>query len=398
MPRYKYTALTQQGQIERGFWSAINRSDLDAQLTHRNLYLVKCWWLPPIRISGSRANRLLLEHFFVSLQMLLQTGIPLPEALEIMSESGSRVLSDLCGQLSRQLSSGATLADSVKTVQPPFGHLYPAMIALGEQTGNLESILGEIVESIRWQSDMRERIKRQLFYPMLVAVTISALIVFLMIQVVPSLLEFTASIGQDLPAYSLALVDTAEFMKRNGMYLLPIVTLAPLVLGILYRSSRTCRRFIQRCALGCILIGPLLHRIALARFSHHMSVLSRAHLDLPASLQTSRSLTSNLVFQSAFERTRIGLLSGDTLADALSRSAVFPVTFTRVVKVGESAGELAKVFDHLSQIYQREAKASTEFIQQTLNPILMSGLGGIMMWLVVSIFSPLYEAVSMVGL
>lgn len=400
MPRYRFSALRSDGLLVRDQMEAVNVVKLREMLQHESNVLLDCSIIRnPLYKSrmGSVERAETVLQFCDSLGMLLSTGITLFDALSVMGCSESGRLSTVCLRMTRRLSAGMNLSQCLGAEPNLFADLHVRILSLGEATGTLSSALGEVARSVRWQSDLRQKVRACLSYPIVTLMATLVMSVFLMSQVVPVMREFIESLGNDIQWHTKVLFALSEFVQDWWLSFFSIIICLVLAVVFIVCCVPGLLRELHRMWLSVWLVGPILNRLLLAEFAHHMALMCRIGLTLPDCLEGCRLVSGNRHIKHGILLSRHRVDAGDSLALSMRRAGVFPEFVLQTVAVGEAAGSLDKVFANLATLYRREADISVQKLEVLVGPAVMLVLGFIVLWVVASLFAPLYESMTMLS-
>ena len=395
MKFFSYKAIDASGVIRQGVMPALNLTDLEDRLGNAQLDLIvgRRSFLKNIGRDPRWSRRELIDFTF-HLEQLVTAGIPLHESLcEFRDSAGKTHLTSVVSRLLDAIDNGQSLSDACQSQSLVFDQLYTSMLAVGEQSGRLDEVLSDLAELLKWQDETLSRIKNVLIYPSFVAVVLLVVIIFVMTWLVPGLLSFVTSTGSELPWHTQALVATSEFVSRYwfGVFLL-------MVLGVVFvrtaiSANRNVRKYAHAVFLKAPLIGSILFKIRMARFSRCSALMVSSGISLIDTLKLSESVMDNLVLGDALRSIRHRIIDGETVADSFAKSHHFPPVFSRMMRVGESTGAMDVAFTQTSYFYDRESRESIARLEQFIGPVMIVGVGSVMMWVVISVIGPIYDLV-----
>ncbi|MCF8167945.1 MAG: type II secretion system F family protein [Rhodoferax sp.] len=395
MPLYQYRAAHADGRIARGRLDALHETDLSAQLKRLDLALLSA------RVQKSRSAGLSrmpgreVLNFLFQLEMLVRAGVPLLDALADMRASGENSSGrDLAGGLMEKIETGATLGEAVAAYPSVFAPTVVNLIRSGEVTGQLPEVLKEIVRSLRWQDEMAAQTKKLLAYPAFVTLVIGAVVFFLMIYLVPQLVGFLKNLGQDIPLQTRVLIALSDIFVG---YWWALLSLPPLMLfGILSLSASFpgMRHLLHDWQLRIPVVGPVLKKMALARFADTLGLMYRTGIPLTDALAYCEKISSNVVIQNAVRRARDRVMTGIAVSDSFAQERLFPPFVIRMIKVGESTGALDSSLGNISYFYARDIDESVSRVQAMIEPVLTVVMGLILGWIMLAVLGPIYDTIA----
>ena len=395
MALYRYRAANLQGQILKGQIDALHELDLESQLKRMGLLLLRA---RPVRERhrsvGGMPRREVISYLF-QLEMLLRAGVPIQGALADLREaSESPAGRDLCAGLQDKIEAGATMAEAIAAFPGVFPETVVQLIRSGEVSGQLPDVLAEIVRSLKWQDELAAQTKKLLMYPSFVFVVISGVVFFLMVYLVPQLVGFLASMGQQVPLQTRILIGVSRLFTAYwwALLLAPPALLAGL--AALAKAFPGMRHRLHRLELSVPLVGPVLKKMALARFADTFGLLYRTGVPLVEALTYCQKVSRNLVLRQAIFRARERVVNGAALSESFAAEMLFPALVIRMLKVGESTGALDASLSNISYFYARDIDESVGKVQALMEPVLTVLLGLVLGWIMLAVLGPIYDAIA----
>lgn len=396
---FRYKAISESGEVLRGEYSATGALALSRELSARGLTLVsyrRTWRKLRQRDSAAhqRWARKDLIHFVFHLEQMLVGGISIVEAInEFLHCAEKNSLALVAGELLNQIDAGKSLSAACATLPGIFSPMVVSMLQAGEQSGKLEEILHELGEMLKWQDESVTRFRGVLIYPTFVGLVLFAVVIFIMTWLVPGMVTFIGSAGATLPWHTKALITTSGFITDYWTTAVIFVAAGFALIWVSAAVSIECRITLDRIILRSPLIGPVLLKTRLARFSRCASMMYSAGINIVDVLGYSRGSLNNRLLERSAEEVGKRLADGSSIATGFSEADGFPALVGRLLRVGESTGALDQSFNQISYIYDRESRDLTEKLEQSLGPLMTVSVGLIMMWVVVSVIGPIYDLV-----
>ena len=392
---YHYRAANLEGHVHKGQIEALHELDLQTQLTRMGLLLLRAQALHPHRRNIKHLSRRALIDFMFQLEMLLRAGVPILSALaDLRASSPSHASRDLPAGIYEKIESGATLAQAMATYPRVFSQTLIHLIRAGEVSGQLPEVLREIVRSLKWQDELAAQTKKLLIYPSFVLVVIGAVIVFLMVYLVPQLVGFLTHMGQEIALQTRLLMALSSLFVEHGWAMLLIALLAPMAVAALAAASAGVRYRLHQAELSLPVLGPVLKKMALARFADTFALMYRTGVPLTEALAHCQKLSRNRVLQRALERAHKRVLQGSALSDSFAAEMLFPSLVIRMLKVGESTGALDAALGNISYFYTRDIDESVGKLQALIEPVLTVVMGLLLGWIMLAVLGPIYDTVA----
>ena len=405
MPVYHFVAFDERGKRIKGIVDADTVAQARTRLRSQGRFPVRIdevgderrtaatpWLWRWRRISKAEITALTRQ-----LATLLEAGIPLVEALEVVLEQAPGLaVKRVVAEIREEITQGRTLSAALTTQNRYFPPLYCHMVRAGEASGKLEEVLDRLAEARERQEQLQGKVQAALAYPLLMTVFGAAVVVFLLAYVVPGISEIFEQSAMPLPLATRMLLATSDAMRR-WWWLLALALLVA-VWGIKHlRHQGRGKRLWDTLCLRAPLVGRLLHRLLLARFSANLAVLLQSGVGLLPSLAMVRNLVGNVVVEEALDSVMARVGAGEGLAVALSESPWFPPALRRMIGVGERGGSLETMLEKSAASYEREVEAALTALTALLEPALILVMGVIVGFVVLSILLPIFAMNQMVG-
>jgi type IV pilus assembly protein PilC len=265
------------------------------------------------------------------------------------------------------------------------------LIRAGEHSGMLPEILRNLTESLKWQDELAAHTKKIVMYPAFVGTVVMGVMFFMMIYLVPQLTSFIASVGQELPFHTRALIVVSDFVI-NFWYLI-LITPPALFFGIRYLAqvNAQARYRLDSFKLRVWPVGPIYAKILLSRFASNFALMFGAGITVLEALRISEQLVDNKVVEEALQRVQRQIGEGVGLTSAFENTGLFPPLVVRMLRVGENTGALDKAVENISYFYNRDVKESIEKVQALIEPAMTVILGVMLGWVMLSVLGPIYD-------
>ena len=395
MNRYRYRAIGADGAVVKGELLALNVPDVQAKLMGSGLTLTKA---VEVKSKGARSaglSRLDLINFMFHMQMLLRAGVPIVDALQDLCESAdSPGLRRVTASLLDRIQGGSTFADAMAAEPGTFTDVTVQLIRFGEITGQLPDVLSELVKSLKWQAELASQTKKLLMYPAFVTVTISAVVLFLMIYLVPQLVGFIVNMGQEVPFQTKALIFISDAFVRFWWIIIPAPVVLATSIVVAARNNEAVRFKIHVATLNLPWLGPVIKKINLARLADSFALMYRTGIPIIEALGHCEKISGNMAIQQAIERTKARIMTGTPLSDAFAAEHLFPSLVVRMLRVGEATGGLDIALANVSYFYNRDIDESISKVQALIEPVLTVVLGLILGWIMLAVLGPIYDTIS----
>ncbi len=398
MALYSYKAMTRDGMTRLGSLEASNEADLEKRLGNMKLDLIKAdvtVQRTALSSGTHRVERRDLIIFCMQMAQLMRAGVPIIEALTDLRDSlDSPQFKEVIASLIEVIESGKNLSQSMEQFPQIFDNLFVNLIRAGEASGKLAEVLEALTDMIKWQDELATTTKKLMMQPLIVGTVVLGVIAFLMIYLVPQLIQFIEGIGQELPMHTRALIATSNAVK-NYWYLWLFVPLAIYVsLKIAVKTNEKARYAFDGFKLKVPKMGPVILKIILSRFAKFFSMMYAAGIPILASLEIAEGIIDNAVVRAAVAKARVDIEQGDPISQSLANTGMFPPLVLRMLKIGETTGKLDQALLNVSYFYERDIKDSIEKLQTLIQPAMTVVVGSLLGWVMISVLGPVYDSLS----
>lgn len=399
MQRYKYKAVNMKGRPVRGVVAAINEVDLHNQLQAAGLELLQCAPLDkqkktlPMLSIGPKVKIRDLIQLFLHLDQMQGAGVPLLAALgDIRDTTDHTTLRDIMSEIHRAVSEGSSLSESMAKHPKVFTNLYISLIASGEQTGDLASSYRQLIRYLKWVDQMQTKVRKATRYPIIVTVVVLLTITVMMAVVVPQIVGFIKNLDQEVPFYTTALMATSDFFAAYWWAILSLPVILFFAVKLARQASEDIAYRLDALTLQLPLVGTLVRKINIARFAQTFGSLFASGIDVLQALEASRRTVDNLAIIEALENIREEVHSGSPLSEAFNSSGEFPSMVVRMLKVGEESGNLTAVLEQVAEFYTADVDEAVQGLITMIEPLLTAVMGGMILWIAVAVFGPIYAS------
>ncbi|MBW6520568.1 MAG: type II secretion system F family protein [Desulfoarculaceae bacterium] len=338
-----------------------------------------------------------LVIFTRQLSTMIDAGLPLIQSLEILAkQQDNSTFKTVLTAIKRDVETGTTIADAMRKHPTVFDNLFSNMIEAGETGGILDTILGRLAAFKEKSMALQKKIKGAMTYPV-ICLAISFLILgVILIFVIPVFEEMFSSMGAALPIPTQIVVQMSNFMKSNFLYI--IMGIFAIIFGIkkIYQTEKG-RLKIDAMLLRAPIIGPLIRKVAVAKFTRTLSTMLQSGVPILDALQVVAKTSGNKVIEGAVFRVAASISEGRPIAEPLEESGVFPNMVVQMINVGESVGALDTMLTKIADFYDDEVDQAVSNLTAMIEPLMMVVLGGMIGGIVVAMYLPIFSMASVVG-
>lgn len=396
MPAFTYTARASNGDLKTATIEAPSREDVVAQLRRQRLSVVKVDEdAKPKRPRGSIKMRDIVI-FTRQFSTMINAGLPLVQALDILAkQTENKVLSDVTRAVVFDVESGHTVADALAKHPQAFSELYVNMVAAGEAGGILDTILMRLATFMEKNDALVRKVKGAMIYPGVIMSVAGIAIMVLLIFVIPVFEDMFASVGLPLPLPTRVVIGMSRFLKGYWWLLGAIIAGVGFMLKRYYASS-SGKLVIDRIMLYFPVLGDVLRKSAVSRFTRTLGTLISSGVSILDGLEITAKTAGNRVIQDAIMQSRASIAGGDTIAAPLQKSAVFPAMVISMIAVGEQTGGLDEMLTKIADFYDEEVDAAVGGLLSLLEPIMIVFLGVVVGGMVVAMYLPIFDMINAV--
>ena len=328
---------------------------------------------------------------------MIDAGLPLVQSLEILSQQqDNKTFKNIIREIREDVESGSTFAGALKKHPVTFNELYTNLVVAGEEGGILDNILNRLANYIEKSEALKKKVKSALIYPATIVGVAVIVVMILMIFVIPVFETMFKSSGQNLPLPTLIVVTLSKMIKKYVIIFIPAAILLFFLLRKYYQTSNG-RAVIDRLLLKLPVFGSLFKKIAVARFSRTLGTLVSSGVPILDGLSIVSRTSGNRTIETAILNARASIREGETIAEPLNRSGIFPPMVIQMISVGESTGALDSMLSKIADFYEDEVDIAVVNLTSLLEPFLMVFLGVVIGGVVIAMYLPIFNMASAIG-
>jgi len=402
---YRYKAINKKGRIVNGSLSAKDEVHLYQQLEGIGLSLIKS---NKISREKSKLSAFLsrepiklpdkIQLYFQLLQ-LQQAEIPITKGLAYAANSlKNQQLLDIVNDMKRMVTEGLSMSEAMAKFPECFPRLEIAIMKISERTGDIAGSYKYLIDYLEDAEKMNQQLKKATRYPMILVLVICVALFVMMGYVVPQVTGFLKSATDiELPFHTLLLIDTSDFFVANWMYIFGGIAAFVIGLRMGRKYSEGFKYKTDEILLSLPIAGDLVRKMQIARFMHVLSTLYRAGIPILSSLKEARRVMTNEVMAAATLEVIEDVNNGITIADALNNTGEFDILAVQLIDVAEKSSGLDKAFNQVTNIYKNQVDEAIKAFIDYIEPSLTVVMGGLVFWIVISVFGPIYSIFDKVG-
>ncbi len=395
MAEWVYEARTRAGEVQTGIIEADSKEAVQSRLRSRQLSPVKIKKKGrDLKLSfGTGVTPKELVVFVRQFATMIDAGLPLVQCLDILSARGeNKQLNAILKDVKDYVEQGGTFSDGLARHPKLFDQLFVNLVRAGEMGGILDTILNRLAVYIEKRVKLARQVRGAMVYPVAIFFVAIIVVVIMLAWVIPSFKGMFAEFGGEdsLPALTQMVISASEGFLANIHWIVLIV--AAIVFGITYIYRQPAGKyFFHRTLLVMPILGPVMRKISVARFTRTLGTLLAAGVPILDSLDVVKKSAGNVVVEAAIEETAGKIREGRTMAEPLMETNVFPPMVVQMIGVGEQTGALDTMLNKIADFYEEEVDIAVAALTSLLEPLMMVFIGGIVGTILISMYLPIFS-------
>ncbi|HMQ10933.1 MAG TPA: type II secretion system F family protein [Oligoflexia bacterium] len=398
MAVYVWEGLTQQGAVKKGTRKAKNQREVVQWLNRQRIR--------PKKITQQKKDfaKALNSFFSPSVKLkdvtifcrqfatMIDAGLPLVQGLDILASQQENItFKRILTEIKQEVEGGSTFAEALAKHPAAFDDLFVNLVAAGEVGGILDTIFNRLSVYMEKAVGLRKKIKGAMFYPVGVLCVAAVVVAVLLTKVIPVFENMFKDFGNaELPAPTQVVINISHGFQNNFLFIMVGIGVFIYLWKLFYRSEKG-RAIFDRYILKMPVIGDLIRKVAVARFTRTMATMLSSGVPIVDALEIVRKTAGNKTIEDAISRVKESISEGNTMTEPLSKAGVFPSMVCQMIGVGEATGAMDTMLNKIADFYEEEVDASVEALTSLMEPIMMVFLGGIIGGLVIAMYMPVFE-------
>ncbi|HEY0528043.1 MAG TPA: type II secretion system F family protein [Gemmatimonadaceae bacterium] len=396
MATFTYTARAFNGDLRTATIDASSRDDVIAQLRKQRLSVVKIDQDAAKKVGRGSIKTRDVVIFTRQFSTMINSGLPLVQALTILAEqTDNKALAEVTKKVVFDVESGNTVADALSKHPRAFTNLYVNMVAAGEAGGILDTILMRLATFLEKNDALVRKVKGAMIYPAVIMSVAAIAVVTLLIFVIPVFETMFSSVNMALPLPTRIVIGASRFLK-GYWWAVGAVIMTGAYMFKKYYATPNGKLVIDRLMLKMPVLGDVLRKSAVSRFTRTLGTLISSGVSILEGLEITAKTAGNRVIQDAIMQSRSSIAGGDTIAQPLQKSKVFPPMVISMIAVGEQTGGLDEMLSKIADFYDEEVDAAVSNLLSLLEPIMIVFLGVIVGGMVVAMYLPIFDMINAV--
>ena len=395
--QFAYKAKEAGGKITEGVIEAADQRAAIARLREQKLAVIEIKQGGAKKKAKGKVHSKDIVIFSRQLSTLVNAGVPIVQGLSILGEQAeSPAFQAVIAAIRTDIEAGLSIADAMKKHPAVFTELYVAMVRAGEVGGILDTILERLSGFLESSEALKGKVQSALMYPTVVFSAAGFITVFLIVFVIPIFKDIFGSFGAELPILTRFIIFLSDFLRAYILFVIP-----PIVLGgwLLKKWMKTEKgqETVDAIALKLPIVGILLKKVAIARFSRTLGTLIKSGVPILQGLETVAKTAGNKVIEKAINSSRDSIKEGGRISDPLKKANIFPPMVIQMISVGEETGGLDNMLNKIADFYDTEVDTAVKGLTSMIEPLIMIVLGVVIGTIVIAMFMPMFSMGEMVG-
>ncbi|MCP3700266.1 MAG: type II secretion system F family protein [Aliivibrio sp.] len=397
---FLWRGINSSGKKVSGKLLALTEIEVRAKLNEQNIQIKK---LKKRRISSLEKMKHAVKRkditlFTRQLATMLGAGVPIVQSLQLIAENNIKAeMKSILNQVCLSIEAGTQLSKALSTSCSHFDSFYIDLVATGEETGNLPHAFSRLAEYREKSEALRAKVVKAMIYPTIVFVIAIAVTVLMLVFVIPEFEAIFKGFGAALPWFTQQVVNASHFLQNYGFWIILTLVLMTVSLRLLAKNYYAFRLFLNRHCLQFPIIGSVLSKASIAKFSRTLATSFSSGLPILHSLQTTSKTAGNLYYQEAINSVQQNTAAGMPLYLAMRHTQAFPEMVLQMVMIGEESGKLDDMLNKVAFVYENDVDNTVDNLGKILEPFIILFLGVMIGGLVVSMYLPIFNLMSVIG-
>lgn len=403
MAEFQYIAIDRDGNRIRSSIEHIDEISALETLRGAGLYVLRIKRVSGIGdllkklFSVKKLKRRTLIEFSSNLSIMLRAGIPITEALrELTEQERDSFFKEKLRAITSNIELGSTFSESLEQHRTLFPSVFLNLIKVGEETGRLDQSLKDISEHLKRMEELNQAIKRAMIYPVFALIATLGAMFFWLVYVLPKIMQVFKDLKITLPLTTRILMVASD-LARQFWFILPLGLTGIYLIWRLFRLREGTRNIIDRIVLRLPIVKLIVYNKLLAIFSEQFRILTVAGITIDRTFEMLHQVMDSIPFRRAIMRIKEQVIAGGSIADAISREEIFPPLLTRMIRVGETTGNMDEQLKFLSDFYLQRLDDISQRLSKLIEPVVIAIIGIMFAFIIVGLIGPIYEIISTLG-
>jgi type IV pilus assembly protein PilC len=395
VPLFEYKGKTISGTAVAGEMKAKNRTELD-RFMRRKKIIVSSVNKKPSQINiklGTGIKKVHVSRFTRQFSTMIGAGLPMVQCLDILSKQMEAAeMRRVVGEVKESVSSGSTLAEALGRHKKVFDDLYVNMVDAGEVGGALDTILIRLANYREKADALVRKVRGAMVYPSVVVVVAIAVTYAMLTWIVPVFAKMFTGLGAELPTPTQIVLAISNFLRSN-ILLMFLALIGFIVAFRFWLRTDKGRLYFDRFMLRAPIIGPLIRKSAVSRFTRTLGTLISSGVSILEALEITAKTAGNRVIHDAIRRSVLAIAEGDTITGPLKETGVFPPMVTQMISVGEKTGGLDEMLSKIADFYDEEVDAAVSALTSIIEPVIIVFMGVVIGGILIAMYLPMFDII-----
>jgi len=402
MPVFLWEGTTRKDEVKKGEMEAADEAALRALLRKQGFKSIEVKNKPKelmeyLPFLAGKVKEKEVVVFCRIFSTMINAGLPLIQCLDLLSQQEqNKAFSKIIRSIKEDIEGGTSLTDALKKYPKVFDDLFVNLIAAGEAGGILDVVLGRLSNYLEKAMRLKAKVKSAMTYPIAVLVISFSVVALLLVKVIPVFQKMFEGSGAELPGPTAAVIAASQFAQDYWWAFIGVIVVFVIAFRQFYKTEKG-HWIIDSAILKAPIFGPVMKKVAVARFSRTMATMMSSGVPILEGLNIVSKSAGNVVVEDALMKTRQAISEGRSIAEPLSETGIFPPMVVQMISVGEATGALDSMLNKIADFYDDEVDAAVDSMTALLEPVMMVFLGGIVGGMIIAMYLPIFKMASVVG-
>ncbi len=402
MPVFLWEGTTKKDEVKKGQIEAADEATVRMMLRRQGFKSIDVRKKPKdleeyIPFLAGRVKERDVVIFCRIFSTMINAGLPLIQCLDLLAQQEqNKAFAKVIRAVKEDIEGGTSLTDALRKYPKVFDDLFVNLINAGEAGGILDVILQRLSAYMEKMMKLKARVKSAMTYPIAVLVISFAVVALLLIKVIPVFRKMFEGVGTELPGPTMMLITASDFAGNYWWIILGVFVLIGFAFNRFYATQKG-RWMVDSALLRIPIFGPLLKKVAVAKFARTMATMMSSGVPILEGLNIVSKTSGNVVVEDALLKTRQSISEGRSIAEPLSETGIFPPMVVQMIAVGEATGALDSMLNKIADFYDDEVDTAVASMMSLLEPAMMVFLGGLVGGMIIAMYLPIFKLAAAVG-
>ncbi|KQB00201.1 type II secretion system protein F [Vibrio metoecus] len=400
LKNYRWRGINSNGKKVSGQMLALNELEVRDKLKEQHIQIKKLK-KGSVSLLSRLTHRVKTKDITIltrQLATMLTTGVPIVQALKLVGDNHRKAeMKSILAQITKGVEAGTPLSKAMRTASPHFDALYVDLVETGEMSGNLPEVFERLATYREKSEQLRAKVIKALIYPSMVVLVALGVSYLMLTMVIPEFESMFKGFGAELPWFTQQVLKLSHWVQAYSLWVLIVLGAALFGLKTLRKNSLQIRLKTSRLGLRFPIIGNVLAKASIAKFSRTLATSFAAGIPILASLKTTAKTSGNVHFETAINEVHRDTAAGMPMYIAMRNTEAFPEMVLQMVMIGEESGQLDDMLNKVATIYEFEVDNTVDNLGKILEPLIIVFLGIVVGGLVVAMYLPIFNLMSVLG-